>query len=399
VKLLKIFPFFDTSVNRWATEARVLRWLTFLWLFVGLAILFSASFPTADGMGDGFRYFKQQLIWAALALVLFNITVHFPLRLALKIGSVGLFVVLILLFATYIPGIGETSNGSTRWLALGPFLLQPSEFIKPFLVLQGANLFGRWHHKHLLSKLFWLLVFAISLLGILMQPSLSMTALSGISLWLMAMAGGIPWYQLIGTALMGSLAGVFSIATKDYQRRRLMSFLNPWADQAGDGYQLSQSLMAIGSGGTWGTGFGLSNQKMFLPFQYTDFIFSVFAEEFGLVGCVALIGMLIIFASMGFRVALMCKDAVVRLVAIGSTVFLVGQAFLNIGVASGALPTTGITFPFFSYGGSSLLSSLAIAGLLVRSAREMSAAEIISIDKFNLQERRDRLREKRRSRS
>jgi cell division protein FtsW len=395
VKLLRIFPFFDTSVNRWATEARIIRWLTFLWLFVGLAVLFSASFPSADGLGDGFHYFKQQLIWAALALVLFNITVHFPLRLTIKIASVGLFVVLALLFATYIPGVGETSNGSTRWLALGPFLLQPSEFIKPFLVLQAANLFGRWQQKHLLTKLFWLLVFAISLLGILMQPSLSMTALSGISLWLMAMAAGIPWYQLIGTAVMGGLAGLLSIATKDYQRRRLMSFLNPWVDQAGDGYQLSQSLMAIGSGGAWGTGYGLSNQKMFLPFQYTDFIFAVFAEEFGLAGCVALISMLVIFATMGFRVALMCKDTVVRLVAIGSTVFLVGQAFLNIGVASGALPTTGITFPFFSYGGSSMLSSFVIAGLLVRAAREMSAAEIISIDKFNVQERRDRIREKR----
>lgn len=382
-------------MSRWAAEARIIRWLTFLWLFVGLVVLFSASFPNADGLGDGFYYFKQQLIWAALALIIFNITVHFPLRLTIKIGSIGLFVVLLLLFATYIPGIGEARNDSTRWLKLGSFLLQPSEFIKPFLVLQAANLFGRWKQTGLLAKLFWLLVFAISLLGILMQPSLSMTALSGMSLWLMAMAAGIPWYQLTGTAVMGVAAGVFSIATKEYQRRRLMSFLNPWVDQAGDGYQLSQSLMAIGSGGTWGTGFGLSNQKMFLPFQYTDFIFSVFAEEFGLVGCIALIAMLLIFASLGFRVALMCKDAVVRLVAIGSTVFLVGQAFLNIGVASGVLPTTGITFPFFSYGGSSLLSSLAIAALLVRAAREMSAAEIISIDRFNVQERRDRLREKR----
>jgi cell division protein FtsW len=395
VKLLRIFPFFDPSVSRWAAEARIIRWLTFLWLFVGLVVLFSASFPTADGLGDGFHYFKQQLIWAALALVLFNITVHFPLRLTIKIGSIGLFVVLALLFATYIPGIGETRNESTRWLVLGPFLLQPSEFIKPFLVLQAANLFGRWRQTNLLSKLFWLLVFAVSLLGILMQPSLSMTALSGISLWLMAMAAGIPWYQLSATAIVGAAAGVFSIATKEYQRRRLMSFLDPWADQAGDGYQLSQSLMAIGSGGTWGTGFGLSNQKMFLPFQYTDFIFSVYAEEFGLAGCIALISLLLIFASLGFRVAILCKDPVVRLVAIGSTVFLVGQAFLNIGVASGVLPTTGITFPFFSYGGSSLLSSLAIAALLVRAAREMSAAEIISIDKFNVQERRDRIRAKR----
>jgi Bacterial cell division membrane protein len=137
--------------------------------------------------------------------------------------------------------------------------------------------------------------------------------------------------------------------------------------------------MAIGSGHIWGTGFGLSQQKLFLPVQYTDFIFAIFAEEFGLVGAILLVLMLMVIGGVGFWVAWQCKDPVIRLVALGSTIMLVGQAFLNIGVATGALPTTGLPFPFFSYGGSSMVASFLIAGLLVRSAREMAIAEVIPL--------------------
>jgi len=382
VKLLQVFPFLDASTEQWATEARLIRWLTFLWLFAGLAILFSASYPTADSnFGDGLYYFKSQLIWVALGLVLFHVVANLSLRRMLKVASIGLFFVLALLFATHIPGIGETRNDSTRWLAVGSFLVQPSELIKPFLVLQAAYLFGHWQRLSLLSRLGWLAVFAMALAGILLQPSLSMTALCGITLWLIALAAGLPIGQLAGTTILGMTAATVSVMFKDYQRRRLISFLNPWADAAGDGYQLSQSLMAVGSGGFWGTGFGLSRQKQFLPEQYTDFIFAIFAEEFGLIGGILLILMLVVFLTLGLRVALKSKDSIARLVAIGATVLLVGQSFLNIGVATGALPTTGLPFPFISYGGSSMMSSLFVAGLLVRAAREMSIADVIPLNK------------------
>lgn len=358
----------------------MLRWLTFLWVFAGLAVLFSASYSVADAThNDGLYYFKQQLIWIAIGLFMFNAVVHMPLRSMLKIGTVGLFVVLVLLFATHIPGIGETRNESTRWLTAGSFLVQPSELIKPFLVLQAAQLFGHWQRTSWRSRIGWLCIFLVILAGILLQPSLSMTVLCGATLWMIALAAGLPMWQLSGTAGLGLIAAMVSVSIKDYQRRRIMSFLNPWLDQAGDGYQLTQSLMAIGSGSIWGKGFGLSQQKLFLPIQYTDFIFAIFAEEFGIFGGICLITMLIIFGTLGLRVALKCKDPVVRLIAIGSTVLLVGQAFLNIGVATGALPTTGLPFPFLSYGGNSMLASLVVAGLLVRSAREMATAEIIPL--------------------
>ena len=379
---MQFIPFFDQTVVRWDIEARALRWLVLLWLFIGLAVLFSASYPIAAiERGDGFYYFRQQLLWAGVGLVLFQIAVNLPLRLSIKISALLLVVCLGLLLATHIPGVGETRNEATRWLSLGAgaLLIQPSELIKPFLLLRAAQLFGRWHDLSNSNRLCWLLIFAMTLGGILLQPSLSVTAQCGITLWLMAFVGELPLWQLLGTAGGGIVMGLLSLSVWEYQRLRVLSFLDPWADQRGNGYQLIQSLMAIASGHIWGMGFGLSQQKLFVPVQYTDFIFAIFAEEFGMVGSLLLILLLVVFAGVGFWVAWQCKDLVIRLVAVGGTVMLVGQAFLNIGVATGVLPTTGLPFPFFSYGGSSMVSSFLIAGLLVRSAREMAIAEVIPL--------------------
>jgi cell division protein FtsW len=390
VKLFKIFPFFDRTVGKWATEARLLRWLTFLWLFVGLAVLFSASYAVAKvGTSDGLYYVKMQLFWVVLGLLIFNAAIHFPLRMLAKVGSFCLFIVLILLFATHIPGVGTTRNEATRWISLAGFAVQPSELIKPFLVLQAAQLFGHWSQTPPLRRTIWLGVFLMALVGILLQPSLSVTALCGLTLWLIALAAGLPMYQILGTAGLGTIAGIVSVSINRYQKVRIMSFLDPWSDRGGTGYQLSQGLMAIGSGGIFGKGFGFSEMKHFLPYQDTDFIFAIFAEEFGLVGSVCIILLLIVFATVGLMVASKSKDPFVRLVALGSTVLLVGQSFLNIGVSAGVLPTTGLPFPFFSYGGSSMLSSLFVAGMLIRSAREMSAAEVLPFKRASASEHKD----------
>lgn len=379
-QIFQVFPFFDRTVDKWATEARLLRWLTFLWLFAGLAVLFSASYPVADiAFKDGTLYFKYQLAWAVIGLLIFNAIVHTPLRFMLKISPIFLFIILAMLYATHIPGLGTTRNAATRWLSVGSssFLLQPSELIKPFLILQAAQLFGNWGRTPWKARIGWLFVFLLVLGGILMQPSLSVTALCGITLWLIALGAGLPSLQLLGTAALGICVAVVSVTFREYQRRRIMSFLDPWQDQVGDGYQLVQSLMAIGSGGLWGTGFGLSQQKLFLPIQYTDFIFAVFAEEFGLFGGICLLLLVMIYGTIGLSVTYKCKDPIVRLIALGSTSLIVVQTILNVGVATGVLPTTGLPFPFLSYGGSSTLSCLFIAGLLIRSAREMSAADVI----------------------
>ncbi|MEM1239935.1 MAG: FtsW/RodA/SpoVE family cell cycle protein [Cyanobacteria bacterium P01_H01_bin.26] len=380
------------SVRDWALEARLLRWLTMLWVFIGLVVLFSASFPIADAeIGDGARYFKVQILWIVVGLLMSRWVTRHPLRLVMQFSGLGLFVCLGLIVATHIPGMGVTVNGATRWLPLGPFLIQPSELLKPFLILQSARLFGRWRSFKTVTRCLWLGVFAVCLIAILLQPNLSTTAVCGITLWLIAMASGRPYRQLMITAGTGALAALVSVSIKAYQRERIISFLDPWSQASDNGYQLVQSLYAIGSGGLWGTGFGMGQQKLgYLPIQYTDFIFSVYAEEFGFMGSVMLLLFLAVFSTVALLVALKAKSSVNRLLAIGCMVLLVGQSLINIGVATGSLPTTGLPFPMMSYGGSSMMSSLVIAGLLIRVAREAHEADIVAMTEQPLRPRRYR---------
>ncbi|WP_416674865.1 FtsW/RodA/SpoVE family cell cycle protein [Egbenema bharatensis] len=376
-----VFKFFNLSTQDWALEARLLHWITFLWLFVGLAVLFSASYAIAEAsLGDGLHYFKIQILWICLGLIGFNLLVHSPLRYVLGLANWITLIILGLVIMTLLPGMGTTVNGATRWLVIGPIGIQPSELIKPFLVLQSARIFGRWENLTWTTRLSWIGIFVLTLVAILLQPNLSTAALCGMMLWSIAVAAGLPFSYLFTAAGTGVMAAVVSVSIKTYQRRRLISFLNPWADPRQDGYQLIQSLLAIGSGGFLGTGFGLSQQKLFyLPIQYTDFIFAVFAEEFGFVGCILLMALLATYGTIALRVAIKTKNRVHQLVAIGVMILMVGQSLLNIGVATGALPTTGLPFPLFSYGGSSMIASLASAGLIIRVARENCGADVVKL--------------------
>ena len=396
MNLRRLIPLFDDSVSSWALEARLLRWLTLVWLFVGLVILFSASYAVADVRHhDGLYYFKRQILWVLVGLIVFNIVVHLPLRRILGISHWFVILLLGLIFLTLIPGLGRKAFDASRWIALGPIPIQPSELIKPFLVLQSARVFGQWERLSWRVRFFWLGIFGLVILGILAQPNLSTTALCGMTIWLIALAAGLPYKYLGGTAVGGVLLAGLSISIKEYQRKRVLSFLNPWADATGDGYQLVQSLLAVGSGEKWGAGFGLSQQKQFyLPIQDTDFIFAVFAEEFGFVGGVVLLLLLALYATLGLIVALKAKHPVYRLVAIGVTVLMVGQSLLHIGVATGALPTTGLPLPMFSYGGNSMIASLLGAGLLIRVARQSSEAEVVPLREETEKRRKRRLFQK-----
>ncbi|GEA27466.1 putative peptidoglycan glycosyltransferase FtsW [Microcystis aeruginosa NIES-4325] len=372
-----IIPIFDPDVKNWSAEARLLRWMTFLWLLVGLVVLFSASYALADSRFDnGLYYFIRQLIWLWIGLIGFNFLVRLPIEKLLKIAPWMILLVLGLILITLIPGLGANINGATRWIKIGPILLQPSELMKPFLVLQGAAVFGGWPRLNVNQRLTWIAIFGLILAGILLQPNLSTTALCGITLWLIALASGLPLSYMTSTALLGVTMAVVSVTFREYQRKRILSFLDPWQDPRGDGYQLVQSLLAIGSGGTTGSGYGLSQQKLFyLPFPDTDFIFAVFGEEFGFIGGILLLIMLFLYATLALIVAVKCRHRIKKLVAIGAMVILIGQSLLNIGVATGSLPTTGLPFPLFSYGGSSSLASLFLAALLIRVAREENDLE------------------------
>ncbi|MBE9046402.1 FtsW/RodA/SpoVE family cell cycle protein [Pleurocapsales cyanobacterium LEGE 10410] len=381
-------PFVAPQVKFWTWEARLLNWLTCVWLIIGLVTLISASYP--EGIvnnNDGLYIFKRQLIGVLVGIVGFNLVANHPLSKTIKIAPLMVLILLLLIFATLIPGLGKTTMGASRWIAIGPFSLQPSELIKPFLVLQAACLFSRWNKLQNKVRWVWLTIFALVLLGILSQPNLSTTGLCGMSLWLIALAAELPWSQLLIVAGGGLGAAGLSIALYPYQLDRITSFLNPWQDYHSKGYQLIQSLLAIASGGLNGSGFGLSQQKLsYLPIRSTDFIFAVYAEEFGFIGCMLLLLLIMGYGTLALRVAIKCRHSIPRLVAVGAMVFIVGQSLINIGVATGSLPTTGLPLPFFSYGINSIIASLILAGLLVRVARESNQTRVITMKQISFPE-------------
>lgn len=359
----------------WPAEARLLVGLFTIWSLVGLLVLTSASWWVAEReMGDAAYYIKRQAIWLLASWGLFGLAIRTPMRRWLHSAAPALLVGGLLVAATLV--VGSTVNGASRWLVIGPIQIQPTELVKPFVVLQGAVLFSHWRRIALDQKLLWIGLFGLLILLILMQPNLSTAALTGLLLWLMALAAGLPLLLLLGAAAGGGLVGLISIMHNEYQRLRVTFFLDPWRDAQGDGYQLVQSLLAIGSGGLLGQGFGLSTQKLqYLPIQTTDFIFAVFAEECGYIGSVMLLLFLVVVGFIGLRVAIGCRSNQHRLVAMGCTTLLVGQSILNIAVASGSMPTTGLPLPMISYGGNSLLSCLLVAGLLVRCSLESTGLE------------------------
>jgi len=354
----------------WPKEGRLIMGLIAFWSISGIFILGSASWWVANReMGDGAYYIKRQLIWLAASWSIFYLAININLKKWLQLSGPFLLIGMILIAATSF--FGSTVNGSTRWLIIGPLQVQPSELIKPFIILQSAKLFGQWERINPEKKLFWLTIFASIILLIVKQPNLSTAALTGILLWMIALAAGIDFRYLFNTALSGLALGLISILSNEYQKIRVMSFLNPWQDPQGSGYQLVQSLYAIGSGGIFGEGYGLSMQKLqYLPIQSTDFIFAVFAEEFGFFGSVLLLSFLLLVAYLTLKISLNCKNNYSKLIAMGSGTILVGQSIMHIAVSSGAMPTTGLPLPLISYGGNSLISSLVIAALLVRSSIE-----------------------------
>ena len=354
----------------WPAEGRLLIALIAFWSIAGLFILGSASWWVAEReWNDGAYYLKRQAIWLIASWSILWLAISTRLKVWLKFAGPCLFIGLLLVGSTLI--FGSTLNGSSRWLIIGPIQIQPSELIKPFVILQSANLFSQWERIKADQKLFWIGIFSLLILLILKQPNLSTAGLIGMLIWLIALASGIKILNLIGTAILGIGLAFGSILKNEYQRLRVTSFINPWEDAQGNGYQLVQSLLAIGSGGLFGEGYGLSTQKLqYLPIQSTDFIYAVYAEEFGFIGSLMLLLFLILIAFLGLRIALRSKSNQAKLIAIGCTSILVGQSIINISVASGLIPTTGLPLPMISYGGNSLMSTLLISGILMRCSIE-----------------------------
>ncbi len=349
-------------------------------LFFGLVFLSSASFPiAAKQYGHAGFFLKHQLAYLLLGVLCFVAVVHIPLRVWHTVGPWMMLGAIMLLILLLIPGVGRTVNGSTRWLSFMGFTLQVTEYVKLATVVFIAGYCER-HSDWIRDRWSGFLrpIFVLMLLGALVmkQPDFgSFVILLSVSGVVIFLAGARLRHYLLFAVLTG--VGLFILAkAAPYRLERMTSFLNPWQYPLTSGYQLTQALMAFGKGGIWGTGIGLSVQKLFyLPEAHTDFLLAVIAEESGLVGCMLL---LIAFSSMIgviFHLAYRCRKAGKDFeyylnVGIGS--WLLIQMVINFGVNVGLLPTKGVTFPFVSYGGSSLLFCFIAMGMVVRTRLEES---------------------------
>ncbi len=340
----------------------------------GLVMVLSASSVVALGeTGSTWSYFGRQSLWSgigAAALVLF---LYVDRRLWRKTAVLGLVSCLALLVAVLVPGIGVTVNGASRWLETGPFQIQPSELAKLVALLFVADLLARRAGEMASPRrTFWPVVGVLVLVGapILAQPNLgTVIVLAVIVLTMLFVAGARVDLIALVTAAAAGIAS-YLVLTTPFRRARFFAFLNPWADPSNTGYQNLQALVALGDGGLLGVGLGASRAKWeYLPEAQTDFIFAVIGEELGLVGGVLLVVLFAALCGLGVGAARASGDRYSMLVAVGITTWLTVQTFLNLGMVTGLLPVTGVPLPFISFGGSSLLVTMAAAGLLLNIAR------------------------------
>ncbi len=340
--------------------------LTLALVGCGLMTILSATYEESRPFS---AFFIKQAVWAGAGLVGLAIAMIFDYRLLHRYGyivyALGVGLLVVVHFA------GSTGGGAQRWIGLGPVALQPSEFMKIALVVVLATNLHRWAGS---ARLYWgkllapIALFALPAFLILRQPDLGTVILLGLVAFSVLLVAGLPLRLVMFAALVVLPALPFGWQhLKPYQQRRIVSFLNPDEDPLGAGYHVLQSMIAIGSGMVHGKGYlrGTQNNLHFLPEQHTDFVFSVFAEEWGFVGCTLLLSLYAALILRGLVIAGKAKDNLGALLAAGLTATVFWQVIINIAMTSGALPVVGITLPFLSYGGSSLLALLTSIGLIM----------------------------------
>lgn len=361
---------------------RQILWLSFGLMLVGLIMVSSASIPVSLRLfDDPFHFAIRQGIYIVLALIAGAMTVSVPLS-RWQHGSIYLLMIAIfLLFVVLIAG--NSVNGAVRWLPLGPINLQPAEVMKLVMMLFLAGYLVRWHES--LRESFITFLKPIGLLGfiaglLLLQPDLGSAVVLGvITLGMLFIAGAKLWQfgvlLLIGILVVGGL-----IASAPYRIRRVTSFLDPWEDPFGAGYQLTQSLMAFGRGDWWGQGLGNSIQKLeYLPEAHTDFVVAVLAEEVGLIGVILVLLMVFALVYRAFFIGKRCVESnqfYGGYLAFGIGFWFAFQALVNVGAAAGMVPTKGLTLPLVSYGGSSLIMMTMGAAFLLRIDYEYRLASV-----------------------
>lgn len=338
--------------------------------------VFSASAPEAlQSYQDSTIFLRRQAVACLVGVFLMFTISRYDYRKLKKWSWPFAIVSLGLLCLTLVPGLSRTTMGSTRWLALGPVQFQPSEFCKIASIILMASGLSKyfWWHRQIAARIGVSMMMAVI---VMKQPDLGTALMILGGLLALLYASGTN-QVLLFTFLGGGGAAVWHhIKKTPYQMARIQSWLNPYLSPQKDGWNIIQAQLAIGSGGLWGVGFGRSLQKLYyLPVQHADFIFAVIAEEFGFMGCVVLLSLFALFGYYGFRTAMDAKSLFGRLLAIGITSSITMQAIVNVAVTTGLVPVTGITLPFISYGGTSIVSTLAMVGVLLSISRDRGQIE------------------------
>jgi cell division protein FtsW len=375
------------AVVRWLSgvpTAAALGVLVALLCVVGLVMVGSAS-PVISLItyGSPWTIFIRQVLWMVVGIGALLFFARVDYRKWRKLGGPLVVITLGLLLAVLVPGLGVTAGGSSRWIGFGMLRLQPSELMKLALVLFAADIVVRRTDrdapaKQVIAPVMGALIVSAAL--IIKQPDMGTAMVLSCTAFGILFMSGIDLAALTKVLLtFGAVAAVFALSSS-YRRDRILSFVNPGAHQSGTGYQVWQSLIGLGSGHLFGLGLGGGREKWgTLPNAHTDFIFSVVGEELGLVGAIAIMVLFFALAWYGYRAAGRAPDRFGCLVAVGVTTWITSQAIINIGAVIGVLPVTGIPLPFISFGGSSLVITLAAMGILMnialqeRSGRKPSA--------------------------
>jgi len=337
-------------------------------------MVYSSSNVWADyKYGDTLFFVKRQLLFAGVGIIAMYFIMNIPYSIWKKYATIILSICFILLIIVKIPGIGIVRGGAQSWIGVGSFSIQPSEFMKLGLIIFLAAYLSD-HQKHITSfkKGFFpsLLLVFVAFGLIMLQPDLGTGVVLVLTCCMLIFVAGARISHFIGLSFLGIVGFTFLILSAPYRIKRITAFLNPWDDPLGDGFQIIQSLYAIGPGGLMGVGLGNSLQKYFyLPEPQTDFIFSILGEELGFIGGTATIFIFGLLLWRGVKIALSAPDQFGSFVALGIVAMLTIQVMINISVVIGLIPVTGITLPFLSYGGSSLTLTLCSVGILLNISR------------------------------
>jgi cell division protein FtsW len=362
-------------VKRTQLDVQILVLVTFALVAFGLVMVYSATSASATvSNGDPNSYLKRQGIYAAIGLLFLFVFSRINFRSLKKLAPMLVLASLTLCVAVLV--IGTAVNGARRWLTFGPVVFQPSEFAKLALAVWAAWFLSRRGAPQTLKQLARPIGLLVGIFCVLLlaEPDLGTAIALVLMLVGMLLVSGTPGKTLLTAGTIVTVLGIAAAWFEPYRRARIFSFLSPWSDSQGAGYQNVQAMIGIGSGGIFGTGLGHSVEKIFyLPEAHTDMIFAVIAEELGLVGSLGVIAAYVAFAYAGLRIAMRCTDPFGKTLAAGIVTLVCAQAAVNLAAVLGLAPLTGIPLPFVSYGGSSLVVALAAVGILLNIGRDREA--------------------------